>query len=49
MTDGCVIMLIEVSAGYGKAKGDGMVEYAVDATDILEHEGVMGWTGRPLL
>ena len=42
MTDGCVMMLIEVSTGYGRAKGDGIVEYVVDNTVILGREGVMG-------
>ena len=47
MTDGCVTMLIEVSAGYGRANGEGIVAYVVDETDILGREGVMGWTGKP--
>ena len=47
MTDGCVMMLIEVSVGCGRAKADGIVGYAVDKTDILGLEGVMGWTDKP--
>lgn len=47
MTDGCVMMLIEVSVGCGRAKGDGIVGYMVDETDILGREGVMGWTDKP--
>ena len=47
MTDGGVIMLIEVSAGWGRAKGEGTVEKVVDETVILGREGVMGWTGIP--
>ena len=46
MTDGWVMMLIEVSSGCCRSRGDGMVEYVVDETDMLGHEGVMGWTGR---
>lgn len=47
MTDGGVMMLIEVSAGWGRAKGEGTVEKVVDETVILGREGVMGWTGIP--
>lgn len=47
MTDGWVMMLIEVSAGCGRAKGDGIVEYSIDETDMLGREGVIGWTGKP--
>lgn len=36
------MMLIEVPAGYGRAKGDEIVLYVMDETDILEREGVMG-------
>lgn len=39
-------MLIEVSAGYGRVEGDGIVGYVVDKTLILGREGVMGWTGK---
>ena len=41
------MMLIEVSVGCGRAKGDGRVGYAVDETDILGREGVMGRTDKP--
>ena len=40
------MMLIEVSAGCGRAKGEGIVEKVVDETDILWCEGVIGWTGK---
>lgn len=40
-------MLIEVSDGCGRARGDGMVWYVVDETDISGREGVMGWTDMP--
>ena len=35
-------MLIEVSAGYGRVKGDEIVLYVTDETEILEREGDMG-------
>lgn len=46
MIDGCVMMLRDVSVGWGRAKGVAIVGYVVWEMEILEQDGVMGWTER---